>query len=205
MSQAITTEGRTTSVILCGVGGQGVLLASELLARVAAASDYDVKQTEVHGVSQRGGSVHSHVRFGPRVYSPLVAAGSADVIFGMEKLEALRFAHYVAPAGVVLVNEHEIPPLSAGAAADSYPHDSVAFLRDKGLNVVALPASDMALELGNVRTANVLMLGALSRLLDIPAQKWDEALKARIPERFLDLNLKAFARGAEVAEEAPTT
>jgi indolepyruvate ferredoxin oxidoreductase beta subunit len=200
----IKTEGRTTSIILAGVGGQGVILASELVARLAALAGYDAKQTEVHGVSQRGGSVHSHVRFGPQVFSPLVAVGEANVVFGMEKLEALRFAHYIAPGGAILVNDHEILPLSAGDIIKDYPHNSVEYLQEKGLNAISIPASDLALELGNIRAANVVMLGGLSHLLDIPQEKWEETLRGRIPERFLELNLKAFAKGAEAVAQAAT-
>lgn len=190
---------KTTSVILAGVGGQGVILAAELLALTAAAAGYDVKQSEVHGVSQRGGSVYSHVRFGVNVHSPLVPPGQADVLLGLEKLEALRFAHYLAPHGLLIVNDHEIPPASLGALAEKYPHHALDFLRDKGLSMLTVPATRMAEELGNVRVANVILLGALSRHLDIAPEMWERTLRERVPERHLVINLQAFAAGAAVS------
>ncbi len=189
---------KITSVILAGVGGQGVILAAELLALSAAAAGHDVKQTEVHGVSQRGGSVESHVRFGVKVHSPLVPPGQADAVVGLEKLEALRFAHYLSPQGILIANDHEIPPASLGALAEKYPHHALDFLREKGLHMLVLPATRMAEELGNVHVANVILLGALSRHLDLPPEVWEQTLRERIPERHLAINLKAFAAGAEL-------
>ncbi|MEK6573371.1 MAG: indolepyruvate oxidoreductase subunit beta [Chloroflexota bacterium] len=131
----------TTNLIFAGVGGQGVLLIAELTARAAVRAGFDVKQTEVHGVSQRGGSVESHVRFGSTVYSPLVIAGQADVVVGLEKLEGLRYASFVnRQGGTLLVNDHEIIPGSVAGAAEKYPHHLIEFLCGKGLNVVALSA-----------------------------------------------------------------
>ncbi len=188
-----------TSVILAGVGGQGVLLISELLAWTAIAAGYDAKQTEIHGVSQRGGSVYSHVRFGSQVYSPLVMPGQADVVLGVEKLEALRFAMYVKPGGLIIVNEHEIVPRSAGAAADSYPHQTIDYLKDKGLHVINIPATKLAIELGNIRVANIILLGALSAFITLPENVWEDVLQQRIPDKFLAINQKAFALGQEMA------
>ena len=190
-----------TSVILAGVGGQGVLLISELLARTAIAAGYNAKQKEIHGVSQRGGSVYSHVRFGPQVYSPLIMPGQADVILGVKKLEALRFAAYVNPGGLIIVNEHEIIPVSAGAAADNYPHQTIDYLKDKGLHVINLPATKLATELGNVRVANIILLGALSTFVALPQNVWAEVMQQRIPDRFLAINQKAFALGQQLAAE----
>jgi len=189
----------TTNVIFAGVGGQGVLLIAELLALTAAATGQDVKQTEVHGVSQRGGAVESHVRYGPKVLSPLVAPGQAHAVVGLEKLEALRFAHYIRPNGVIIVNDHEIIPASVGVAAAKYPHQAIDFLRGKGLNVVVLPATQMAEELGNFRAANVILLGALSTYLDIPLDIWERTLQIRIPARHLPLNQQAFAVGRDLS------
>lgn len=175
-----------------------MLLASEVLALAAIGAGYDAKQTEVHGVSQRGGSVYSHVRFGPVVHSPLVKPGEADVVVGLEKLEALRFAHFASPQGLIMVNDREIVPASVGPqAAGKYPHHAVEFLREKGFNVVVVPATDTATALGNFHVANVVMLGALSRYVDIPLEVWDQTLRQRIPERYLEINLRAFAEGRE--------
>jgi indolepyruvate ferredoxin oxidoreductase beta subunit len=189
------------SIILAGVGGQGVLLISELLARTALAAGYDAKQTEIHGVSQRGGSVYSHVRFGPKVYSPLITPGQADIILGVEKLEALRFAAYLRPDGLLIVNDYEIIPRSAGAAAETYPHQTIDYLKDKGLHVIDIPATKLAAELGNVRVANIILLGALSTYTGLPDNVWDDVLSQRIPERFLAVNRRGFALGRQLAGE----
>jgi len=187
----------TTNLIFAGVGGQGVLLIAELTARAAVRAGFDVKQTEVHGVSQRGGSVESHVRLGPTVYSPLVIAGQADVVVGLEKLEGLRYANFVnRQGGTVLVNDHEIIPGSVAGAAEKYPHHSIEFLRGKGLNVIALPASQCAKDLGDGRIANVVMLGAMSVLVpQVSKEAWLATLDERIPEKHRALNLKAFETG----------
>ena len=187
----------TTNLIFAGVGGQGVLLIAELTARAAVRAGFDVKQTEVHGVSQRGGSVESHVRFGSTVYSPLVIAGQADVVVGLEKLEGLRYANFVnQQSGSVLVNDHEIIPGSVAGAAEKYPHHSIEFLRGKGLNVIALPASQCAKDLGDGRIANVVMLGAMSVLVpQVSKEAWLATLDERIPEKHRALNLKAFETG----------
>ena len=199
---------KTTNLIFAGVGGQGVLLVAELTALAAMRAGHDVKQTEVHGVSQRGGSVESHVRFGPEVHSPLVMAGQADVVFGLEKLEALRFAPYLrchpceglepsqgSAAGILLVNEHEIVPASVAGAAEKYPYRALDILRDKGLRVVAVPASQRANELGDGRMANIVLLGALSTLLDLPVEVWLDTLRDGVPAKYREANLRAFEAG----------
>lgn len=190
----------TTNLIFAGVGGQGVLLIAELTSRAAVRSGFDVKQTEVHGVSQRGGSVESHVRFGQEVHSPLVIAGEADVVIGLEKLEGLRYAGFVnRDGGVLLVNDHEIIPGSVANAAEKYPHHAIEFLKSKGVNVLALPASQCARDLGDGRMANVVMLGAMSALAPhIAKEVWLETLNERIPEKHRSINLKAFQRGRDL-------
>lgn len=190
------------NLMFAGVGGQGSLLIAELTSMAAADAGYDVKQTEVHGVSQRGGSVETHVRFGKKIYSPIVTPGEADVVLALELLEALRFAHYAYPGkGIILVNDHEIIPGSVSGAEDMYPHNAKAFLRDKKMNVITLKATQKAHELGDGRIANVVMLGALSTLIDIPSQSWQKALKLRLPTRYLDGNLKAFAAGEQMVRK----
>jgi len=183
-----------TNVVLAGVGGQGAVLASELLALAALEAGHDVKQGEFHGVAQRGGAVFSHVRFGDRVHSPMAPRGQVDVLVALEKLEALRYAHFVRPGGTVIVNEHEVEPIRVGDQRP-YPDDPVGFLRDKGFEVIVLEATRQALELGDHRAANVVLLGALSTSLDIPTDAWERTFTARIPERFLELNRRAFAAG----------
>lgn len=194
-------ENRKWNVIIAGVGGQGVLLISELLARAAIAVGCDAKQTEIHGVSQRGGSVYSHVRFGTRIYSPLITPGEADVILGLEKLEALRFAPYLKPAGLCLVNDYEVIPHSAGSAANHYPHQAIKYLQGKGIRVVDLPATKLATELDNVRLTNTALLGALSFYLPLPEHIWLEVFEQRIPAHVLTINRRSFALGRELAGE----
>ncbi len=183
-------------LLFAGVGGQGSLLIAELTSLAAVRAGYDVKQAEVHGVSQRGGSVETHVRFGAHVFSPMITPGRARAVLALEKLEALRFAHFVDPqAGVILANDYEVVPASVAGAEALYPREVVAYLAGRGLRVVVVPAARLAAELGDGRMANVVMLGRLSRDLPLAAETWDEVLRARIPNRYLDGNLRAFAAG----------
>jgi len=196
----MATDGKVFSLLFAGVGGQGVLLGAEITALAAVSEGYDVKQTEVHGVSQRGGSVETHVRFGPKVWSPVVTPGKADLVVGLEALEALRFAHFAHPAdGVVLVNQYEIIPGSVKNAEQDYPHECAESIRSRGYRVLALQASRLASELGDGRMANVVMLGAASALLPLAHETWLETLRRRIPERFRPANLEAFAAGRVAA------
>ncbi|MFQ6045643.1 MAG: indolepyruvate oxidoreductase subunit beta [Gemmatimonadales bacterium] len=184
-----------TSVLMAGVGGQGAILAGELLALAAVEAGHDVKQGEFHGVAQRGGAVFSHVRFGDRVYSPMAPRGTVDFLLALEKLEALRYAHFVKPGGTIIVNDHKIEPTRVRDARP-YPHDAIDFLKWKDFHVLALEATRTAIELGNHRAANVVLLGALATLLDIPTEVWRKTLETRIPERLLALNMAAFDAGA---------
>jgi len=184
---------------MSGVGGQGVLLASELLGLAALAAGLDVKQSEVHGVAQRGGSVVSHVRFGPRVHSPLIRCGEADVLFAGERLEALRYAHYVKSEGLIVMDDRVIRPIRLTPDAPPYPERVAEFLRDKRYRVLACSALQLAIGLGEKRCANVILLGVLSMHLGMAYGSWREALEKRFPEKHLELNLRAF----EVGREAP--
>jgi len=185
-----------TNVLVAGVGGQGVILSSEILALAALAHGLDVKQGEFHGVAQRGGAVFSHVRFGDRVHSPLAARGQVDYLLALEQLEALRYAHFLRPDGTVILNDHQVEPART-ADLRPYPENAPGFLRDRGFNVVVVPATQEAIEMGNYRAANVILLGALAAHLDIPRAVWDRTLEERIPPRLLELNRKAFAAGLE--------
>jgi len=187
-----------TNVVIAGVGGQGAILASELLALAAIAAGNDVKQGEFHGVAQRGGAVFSHVRFGDRVYSPMARRGDVDYLLALEKLEALRYAHFVKPGGTIIVNDHKVEPIRVGDQRP-YPDDAIDSLESKGFNVLAVNATEKAIEVGNHRAANVVLLGALAASLDIPEEVWDETLKARIPEKLLSLNQQAFATGRQLS------
>ncbi len=185
-----------TSVLIAGVGGQGVVLVSELLALAAMAAGEDVKQGEFHGVAPRGGAVFSHVRFGDQVHSPMAPLATVDYLLALEKLEALRYAHYLKPGGSVIINEHTVEPVRI-ADQRPYPDDAVDFLSGKGFDVVAVAATELAIELGNHRAANVVLLGALAEKLEIPSEIWEQTIDQRIPERFLSLNQAAFVAGRE--------
>ncbi|UCC83774.1 MAG: indolepyruvate oxidoreductase subunit beta [Gemmatimonadota bacterium] len=187
-----------TNVLIAGVGGQGAVLASELLALAAMAAGHDVKQGEFHGVAQRGGAVFSHVRFGDRVYSPMTPRGAVDYLLALEKLEALRYAHFVKPGGTIIVNDHKVEPIRV-ADQRPYPDEAIDFLEGKGFNMVVIKATEKAIELGNHRAANVVLLGALSGSLDIPQETWESTLQERIPEKLLALNQQAFAAGRQLS------
>ncbi len=205
---------KTTNLIFAGVGGQGVLLIAEITALAAVRARYDVKQTEVHGVSQRGGGVESHVRFGATVYSPLVIVGQADVVIGLEKLEGLRYANYLrnsppshpsttlhaaqdATAGLLLVNNYEVIPASVVNAIEKYPYRAFEYLRAKGVRVIEVPASQLARDLGDGRMANLILLGALTAFIDLPGSAWAETLNEKLPKKYRDANLRAFEIGKE--------
>jgi indolepyruvate ferredoxin oxidoreductase beta subunit len=187
-----------TNVLIAGVGGQGAILSSELLALAAMAAGKDVKQGEFHGVAQRGGAVFSHVRFGDKVHSPMARRESVDFMLALEKLEALRYAHFVKPGGTIIVNDHTVEPVRTADQRD-YPENAVEFLESKGFKVILIDATQKALDLGNHRAANVVLLGALAELLDISEEVWDETLENRIPEKFRELNLNAFSTGRGIA------
>lgn len=189
--------------MMSGVGGQGVLVGSETLALAAIAQGLLAKQSEVHGVAQRGGSVVSHVRFGPRVNAPLIKCGEVDVLYAVERLEALRYAHYVKPGGLVVMDDHGIKPIQMpGEAETPFPEGVPDFLRGKGYTVHVIPALLTAMDIGNKRCANIVLLGALSTLLSLDEDSWQTALKQRFPEKLLEINVRAFAEGRRLAVEA---
>jgi indolepyruvate ferredoxin oxidoreductase beta subunit len=188
--------------VLVGVGGQGTLLASNILADVGLAAGLDVKKSEVHGMSQRGGSVVSHVRWHPEaVHSPLVGLGEADVLLAFEKLEALRFVEFLKGGGTAIVNEMEIVPITVSAGGGHYPPDAAldTALAAVGVREVRVQGERLAQQAGNVKAANVVLLGAISRLLDLPEDLWWRCLEQRVPKKFLDLNRTAFAAGRAAA------
>jgi indolepyruvate ferredoxin oxidoreductase beta subunit len=187
-----------TNVLIAGVGGQGVILSSEQLALAAMADGRDVKQGEFHGVAQRGGAVFSHVRFGDRVHSPMTPRGQVDFLLALERLEALRYAHFVKGSGTIFVNDYKLEPARL-ADARPYPDDGTDFLAGKGYQVKVVKATESAIGLGNYRVANVILLGALAAHLDIPLTVWERTLEERIPPRLLELNRRAFAVGREAA------
>jgi indolepyruvate ferredoxin oxidoreductase, beta subunit len=184
-----------TSVLLAGVGGQGVLLASEVLAEAAAISGSDVKKSEVHGMAQRGGSVVSHLRFGPQVHSPLIPRGGADFLVSFEQLETLRYLDYLHRDSVVLVSTQEILPLPVSVGKARYPSDIEARLRATGVRAHFVDGHGLALAAGNAKAVNAVILGALSAILRFEPGIWEDALRRQIPARFLEVNLRAFGLG----------
>lgn len=189
--------------ILVGVGGQGILLSSDILCLVGLAQGYDVKKTDVHGMAQRGGSVISHVRMAAEVFSPVVPDGAADFLLAFEKLEACRWAHYLHKDGVAVVNQQAIPTLALAAKPTPYPDDAqiVALLQARAARLSMISSGEMAAELGNPRVANVILLGALSRYMDIPAHVWQDAIAERVPPKVRDLNLRAYEVGRDAVAD----
>ncbi|MGB9721268.1 MAG: indolepyruvate oxidoreductase subunit beta [bacterium] len=188
------TTGKTdnlTSIIICGVGGQGILLASDILCTAAFLAGFDVKKSEIHGMAQRGGSVITHVRFGRKVYSPLIEEGSADFILSFEKLEAFRYSYYLKKNGIAIVNDLQLPPMSVLTGAKTYPENIIEDLKKIG-RVDLIPAQDIAIKLGNVRAVNVVLLGSLARYMDFPQHIWIDAIKENVKTQYVELNIKAF-------------
>ena len=184
-----------TGIMIVGVGGQGTLLASKVLGRLFLEEGYDVKVSEVHGMSQRGGSVVTYVRFGDRVYSPLITEGEADYLLSFEKLEAARWAACLKPGGRIVVNTQEIDPMPVITGAAEYPSDILRELTDKGVAVDAVDALSPALEAGSAKAVNTVLLGRLARHFPIPPEKWIEAIRQTVAPRFADMNEKAFTLG----------
>lgn len=183
--------------LLAGVGGQGTILASDVLVDVGGRIGYDAKKSEIHGMAQRGGSVTSHVRWAETVYAPFIGEGEADYFLAFEKLEAVRHVSALKPGGLIIVNDYRIPPVSVSSGGAEYPTDEVVFqlLQQVSSDIHFVSGIRIAEELGNVRTGNVVLLGALSKFLDVPEDIWLEALVTRVPERFIDINKQAFLQG----------
>ena len=187
----------TKNIMIVGVGGQGSLLASKLLGRLLLTRGYDIKVSEVHGMSQRGGSVVTYVRFGDKVYSPVIDKGQADYIVSFELLEAARWTEYLKPNGKIIVNTQQINPMPVIIGAAEYPEDLVGKMRQAGIDLDAIDALSMAEEAGSAKAVNLVLMGRLSRYFDIPADAWEAAIEASVPPKFLELNKKAFQLGLE--------
>ncbi len=188
---------KATSIMIVGVGGQGSLLASKLLGQILLDEGYDVKVSEVHGMSQRGGSVVTYVRFGDQVYSPIVTDGEADFIVSFEKLEAARYASCLAPNGRIIVNTQEIDPMPVLIGKAAYPTDILNELTAKDVLLDAIDALSLAESAGSARAVNIVLMGRLARYLGIDREKWENAIRSGVKPRFVDVNLRAFALGYE--------
>lgn len=182
------------NILLCGVGGQGTILASKILSTALVAAGYDVKMSEIHGMSQRGGSVVTQVRYGESVCSPIIGQGSADILVSFEAMEALRYLSGLKKDGHVVVNNYQMPTATTLSGKQSYPADSVDRLRSLAQTHV-LDAAKIAAELGNSKSMNVVLLGALVKLMGLESLDWDAALTACMKPQFVELNKKALAAG----------
>jgi len=191
---------KTTNFALVGVGGQGVLLASDILSQVGVASGLDVKKSEVHGMAQRGGSVLSQVIWGEKVYAPLQGKGDIDYLLSFELLETLRWLDFLRPTGIAIVNEQRLPPLAVSSGGMEYPDQEriEKTLARATKQYYIVPALAKAQELGTDRATNVVLLGALSRHLDVPEKQWLDVIEERVPKKYLELNRRAFAAGREL-------
>ena len=186
---------KTKSVMIVGVGGQGSLLASKLLGRLLVDEGYDVKVSEVHGMSQRGGSVVTYVRFGDKVYSPIVTEGEADIIIAFEKLEAARYAKYLKADGRIIVNTQQIDPMPVIIGAAEYPTQVLEELTAKGLSVEALDALELARQAGSAKAVNIVLMGRAAKYFDIPYERWIAAIENTVNPKFVEMNKIAFDLG----------
>ncbi len=186
------------NLLFAGVGGQGILLIAEIAARAAIRAGFDAKKTEVHGAAQRGGSVVSHVRFSEKVFSPVTPAGEVDILLALEKLEALRWAHFVRDGGLIIINDEERMPMPLDSTPVKYPPDIPAFLSGKGFVVQLVDAVSVAKELGNFRAANTVLLGVMAAHTGISDDHWIEVMKESLNRKILEVNLSAFQAGKEL-------
>ena len=188
---------KTKNVMIVGVGGQGSLLASKLLGKLLLTKGYDIKVSEVHGMSQRGGSVVTYVRFGDKVYSPVIDKGEADFIVSFELLEAARYTEFLKPGGKIVTNTQQINPMPVITGAAEYPADLVKKMTDAGIDVDAFDALSLAEQAGSSKAVNIVLMGHLSRYFDFTQEEWQQAIEESVPAKFLELNKKAFALGAD--------
>lgn len=183
------------NILIAGVGGQGTLLTSRILGELAQAAGYDVKVSEVHGMAQRGGSVLTYVRMADKVWSPIIEPGGADALLAFEQLEALRYAHYVREGGHILVNTQKILPMPVISGRLPYPEDILQTLRERRVTVMEADALALARKAGNAKAVNTVMLGMLSNIMELDESLWMDALRACVPGKYLEVNMRAFQEG----------
>lgn len=188
----------TKNIMIVGVGGQGTLLTSRILGGITVAAGYDVKLSEVHGMAQRGGSVVTYVRYGENVAEPIVEVGQADVLIAFERLEALRYAHYLKKDGVMIINDQRIDPMPVVTGAAKYPENIIEEL-SKEHKVLSVDAMDEAIKMGNSRVFNVIILGIAAKNMDFPKEQWIEVIKNTVPPKTVDINVAAFEKGYSLA------
>ena len=183
------------NIMIVGVGGQGSLLASKLLGRLRVDEGYDVKVSEVHGMSQRGGSVVTYVRFGDKVYSPIIDEGEADFIVSFEKIEAARWVNYLGKDGKIIVNTQQIDPMPVIIGAAEYPQDVLEEIKSAGVDVDAIDALSLAQQAGSAKAVNIVLMGRLAKGFDIPYENWIKAIENSVAHKFVEMNKKAFELG----------
>jgi indolepyruvate ferredoxin oxidoreductase beta subunit len=189
------SDNEVKSILFAGVGGQGVLRASDIICEVIMEAGLDVKKSEVHGMAQRGGCVTSHVRYGKKVYSPLAESGCIQTLISFEKMEALRYLKLLRKDAAIIVNTEEIYPPAVNLGEASYPYDVISFLKDNYEKVISFDAARLAQKAGNIKTANVVLLGAISNLMNIDQSIWENVIKKSFPEKLIKMNLDAFQMG----------
>ena len=192
------TDNNVKSILLAGVGGQGVLRASDIMCMAIMEAGLDVKKSEVHGMAQRGGCVTSHVRYGNKVYSPLAKLGSINLLVAFEKMEALRYLNYLTKDATIIVNAEETYPPAVNLGDVLYPDDVISFLKSNYKQVKEIDATALAKQAGNVKAANVVLLGTISTLMDIPTSIWKNVINRSFPEKLIKVNLTAFQMGRDV-------
>ncbi len=190
----------TKSIMIVGVGGQGTLLASRLLGAALLSENYDVKVSEVHGMSQRGGSVVTYVKYGEEVFSPIVREGQADFILAFEQLEAARWLPFLKKGGTMIANSQKIDPMPVVIGNAQYPDGVLEAIRATGTNLVEADALSLAVEAGSPKAVNVVLIGVMASRMDLPYAVWEKAIRDTVPEKFLEMNLKAFKLGFESAK-----
>jgi indolepyruvate ferredoxin oxidoreductase beta subunit len=185
----------TTNILVAGVGGQGVILASDIMSEVFMEAGYDVKKSEVHGMAMRGGIVTSHFRFGKKVYSPLIKEGEVDILFAFEQLEGLRWINYLKANGKIVMNDHTINPPAVNLGEMEYPKAIPEKIRSKFKDFYLVKGTEMALQLGDARAANVVLLGAISKFFEVNEDIWLKTILSYLPPKVHELNRKAFSEG----------
>lgn len=183
------------NILLVGVGGQGTLLVSKILSEGLMEAGYDVKMSEIHGMSQRGGSVSTHIKFGEKVNSPVISEGEADILVSFEQVEALRALPYLKKGGTVIVNDHQIYSMPIITGAEEYPEGVIEYIKETVADTLALDAGKIAEDLGNIKAQNVVLLGAMIKKLGLDSIDWPAIIAKMVPEKFKELNLKAYETG----------
>lgn len=187
------------SVLLVGIGGQGAILVSKIMTNGLIQAGYDVKQSEVHGMAQRGGSVSTQVRWGEKVYGPVFGKGEADILIAFEKMEAVRYADFLKPGGIAIINDYAQDSITTAAGLEKYP-DGCLEAMQKTFKTISVDAGRIAIELGNAKCMNVVLFGALCDTLNVPEVDWEQVVANTVPQKVRGLNLKAFRAGREAAK-----